>query len=46
MTGSGENRRRAAERVAWVGLAVRLGMIIWEIVREHVLHGTGPGRLL
>ena len=45
---SKEHRR--CERAAQIGLAARLVTMIWEIVwtlvREHVFHGTGPGRLL
>ena len=38
------------ERTREIGTAVRVVLMLWEIiwtlVREHVLRGTGPGRLL
>jgi hypothetical protein len=38
------------EHVSQISVAVRLVMMIWEIiwalVREHILRGTGPQRLL
>jgi hypothetical protein len=50
MTGSKEHRRDEVERAARMVLAVRLVMMTYEIVRtlvrEHVLHGMGLGRLL
>ena len=55
MTGSGKRRGRKVERQGaghadQIGAAARIVMLIWEIVwtlvREHVLKGTGPGHLL
>ncbi len=41
---------KRSERTREISTAIRVVMILWEIVwtlvHEHVLHGTGPGRLL
>ena len=43
-------RAELSERTGQLSTAVRLVMMIWEIiwtlVREHMLRGTGPRRLL
>jgi hypothetical protein len=42
--------RRESARTDQISIAVRVVLMIWEIVwtlvREHVLQGPGPGRLL
>lgn len=45
MTDPSKEQRRG-ERAAQVGLAVRIAMMIWDVVWTLVLHGTDPGRPL
>jgi len=46
----GKSRRENARTDLIISVAVRIVMMIWEVVwtlvREHLLRGTGPGRLL
>ena len=52
MAGSDSRREgnRKSARADQISMAARLGLVAWEIVwtilHEHVLRGTGPWRLL
>ncbi len=41
-----ERRERAYEITTAARAVMMIWEIIWELVRDHVIRGTGPGRLL